>query len=147
MMITKRLLKALPGIWMIGGAAFVLTLLVTPAPAQMGGPPKRPAGPWMDKTLTPDQRADLMVKAMTLDEKISLLHGNGMAHAGNWQMPLTYLSNGGAGMVVGIPRLGIPNLYLSDAAYGVRSSGENGRYSTALPSDLGLAATWDTEAA
>ena len=36
---------------------------------------------------------------------------------------------------------------MSDAAYGVRSSAENGRYSTALPSDLALAATWDTQAA
>jgi beta-glucosidase len=32
---------------------------------------------------------------------------------------------------------------MSDAAYGVRVSGENGRYSTALPSDIAGAATWD----
>ena len=36
---------------------------------------------------------------------------------------------------------------MSDAAYGVRSSGENGRYSTALPSDLAGAASWDLDAA
>jgi beta-glucosidase len=36
---------------------------------------------------------------------------------------------------------------ISDAAYGVRSSGENGRYSTALPSTLGLASSWDRDAA
>jgi beta-glucosidase len=36
---------------------------------------------------------------------------------------------------------------MSDAAYGVRSSGENGRYSTALPSNLAAAASWDTQAA
>ena len=34
---------------------------------------------------------------MTLEEKISLLHGNGMEHAPQWQMPLTHISNGGAG--------------------------------------------------
>jgi len=33
-----------------------------------------------------------------------------------------------------VPPLGIPMIQMSDAAYGVRSSGENGRYSTALPS-------------
>lgn len=88
--------------------------------------------PWMNKSLSPDERADLVLKQMTLDEKIGLLHGTGMAHVPNWQTPLTYLSNGGAGMTVGVPRLGIPNIYMSDAAYGVRSSGENGRYSTAL---------------
>src|SRR5579883_2694218 len=97
--------------------------------------------PWMNKGLSPEERADLVLKQMTLDEKIDLLHGNGMAHTENWQMPLTHLSNGGAGYVVGVPRLGIPPLYIFDAAYGVRSSGENGRYSTALPSNLGGAAS------
>ena len=99
--------------------------------------------PWMDTTLSPTQRADLVLKQMTLAEKIALLHGNGMAHAGQWQMPLTAQSNGGAGMVEGVERLGIPRLYLSDAAYGVRSSGENGRYSTALPSNLASASAWN----
>jgi beta-glucosidase-like glycosyl hydrolase len=97
--------------------------------------------PWMNPNLSPDDRAEMVLKQLTLDEKISLLHGNGMAHAPQWQMPLTYLSNGGAGYVEGIPRLGIPPLYISDAAYGVRSSGENGRYSTALPSNLGAASS------
>jgi beta-glucosidase len=36
---------------------------------------------------------------------------------------------------------------MSDAAYGVRASGKNGRYSTALPANLGAAASWDLEAA
>jgi beta-glucosidase len=40
--------------------------------------------------------------------------------------PLAMKSNSGAGYVVGIPRLGIPATQMSDAAYGVRSSGENG---------------------
>jgi beta-glucosidase len=103
--------------------------------------------PWMNKSLSPDERADLVLKQMTLDEKISLLHGNGMAHAGIWQMPLTKDSNGGAGYINPIERLGIPGVNMSDAAYGVRSSGENGRYSTALPSDAGAACSWDRKAA
>ncbi len=120
---------------------------VSPALAQGDGAQSVADRPWMNKSLSPDERADLVLKQMTLDEKIGLLHGNGMAHAGNWQMPLTYLSNGGAGMTVGVPRLGIPNIYMSDAAYGVRSSGENGRYSTALPSNVGAASSWNPEAA
>ena len=103
--------------------------------------------PWMNAALPPAQRADLVLQQMTLAEKIALLHGNGMAHAGQWQMPLTSQSNGGAGMVEGVERLGIPRLYLSDAAYGVRSSGENGRYSTALPSNLASASAWNPEGA
>jgi beta-glucosidase len=103
--------------------------------------------PWMNSRLSPEQRADLVLKQMTLDEKLSLLHGNGMAHAPQWQMPLTYLGNGGAGYVEGVQRLGIPPLIISDAAYGVRDSGANGRYSTALPSNLGAASSWDPQSA
>ena len=44
---------------------------------------------------------------------------------------------------VGIPRLGIPQIEMSDAAYGVRMSAQNGRYSTALPSNIAAAASWD----
>jgi beta-glucosidase len=54
-------------------------------------------------------------------------------------------SNGGAGYVVEIPRLEIPAIQMSDSAYGVRMSGENGRYSTALPSCVAGAASWDLQ--
>ena len=102
--------------------------------------------PWMNKSLSPDERADMVLKEMTLDEKIDLVHGNSMP---GWEKPWPnyFLGNGGAGFVLGVERLGIPLIQMSDAAYGVRSSAENGRYSTALPSDLAAAASWDTEAA
>jgi beta-glucosidase len=110
--------------------------------AQSGGK----AHPWMNPALSPDQRASLVVNEMTLDEKISLLHGTGLAGLGPVS-PLAAQSNGGAGYVVGIPRLGIPAIQMSDAAYGVCKSGENGRYSTALPANVGAAASWDLDAA
>ncbi len=104
--------------------------------------------PWMNASLSPDERAEMVLKEMTLDEKIDLLHGMGMP---GWprevQNPEPELGNGGAGFVLGVPRLGIPIIQMSDAAYGVRSSAENGRYSTALPSNVGAAASWDPEAA
>ena len=102
--------------------------------------------PWMNTTLSPDERADLVLKEMTLDEKIDLVHGNGMPGWGK-PRPNAYLGNGGAGFVLGVPRLGIPIIQMSDAAYGVRNSGDNGRYSTALPSNVGSAASWDIHAA
>ena len=98
--------------------------------------------PWMNTSLSPDERASAVVKEMTIDEKIQMLHGTGMVGLSPMS-PLAIHSNGGAGYVPGIPRLGIPALQMSDAAYGVRVSGENGRYSTALPSDIAGAATWD----
>jgi beta-glucosidase len=103
--------------------------------------------PWMNTSLSPEERAALVLKEMTLEEKVSLLHGNGMEHAPQWQMPLTHISNGGAGYVEGVKRLGIPPLFISDAAYGVRDSGANGRYATAMPSSLGTASSWDTQGA
>jgi beta-glucosidase len=101
---------------------------------------------WMNTSLSPDERASMVVKEMTLDEKISMLHGTGMEGLSPMS-PLAIHSNGGAGYVPAIPRLGIPAIQMSDAAYGVRSSGENGRYSTAMPSDIAGAATWDLEGA
>jgi beta-glucosidase len=103
--------------------------------------------PWMNSKLSPEERAELVLKQMTLDEKLALLHGNGMANNANWTMPLTPLTNGGAGYVEGVERLGIPPLVISDAAYGVRDSGVNGRYGTAMPSNLGAASAWDPESA
>src|SRR6202789_2079938 len=95
--------------------------------------------PWMNASLSPDERAAMVLKELTLDEKIQLMHGQGMP---GWSrpMPRTYLGNQGAGFVLGIPRLGVPQIEMSDAAYGVRMSAQNGRYSTALPSNIASAA-------
>ena len=120
----------------------IFALLLASAPAQSGDT----AHPWMNPSLSPDERASMVVKAMTLDEKIQLLHGTGMAGLSPLS-PQAAQSNGGAGYVPGIPRLGVPGIQMSDAAYGVRSSGENGRYSTALPADVAGAASWDLDAA
>src|SRR5215469_4942251 len=101
----------------------------------------------MNRNLSPEERTELVLKQMTLDEKLALLHGNGMARSPQWTMPLTDRTNGGAGYVEGVDRLGIPPLVISDAAYGVRDGGANGRYSTAMPSSLGAASSWDPESA
>lgn len=114
--------------------------------AQVASTRNAPPQPWMNRDLSPDDRASLVEKEMTVDEKISLLHGTGMVGLSPMS-PLAVKSNGGAGYVVAIPRLGIPGIQMSDAAYGVRNSGENGRYSTALPNDQAGAASWDLNAA
>src|SRR5271157_1839209 len=129
-----------------------VSILVSIAPTSAHAQPPNQAEsqkhhfPWMDRSLSPDDRADMVLKRLTLDEKMDLVHGNSMPGWGEpW--PNYYLGNGGAGFVLGVPRLGIPIIQMSDAAYGVRSSAENGRYSTALPSNLASAASWDHEAA
>jgi beta-glucosidase len=100
----------------------------------------------MNASLSPEERADLVLKEMTLDEKVALLHGVGMP-TDEPVTPENAPSNRGVGYAVGVPRLGIPGIDMSDAAYGVRSSGVNGRYSTALPANVAAAASWDPDAA
>lgn len=106
--------------------------------------------PWKNTSLTPDERARLVLHELTLDEKISLLHGEGLAALHHMPPEIQRMqseSNGGSGFVLGVPRLGIPAIQISDAAYGVRFSANNGRYSTALPSNLASAASWDPHTA
>jgi beta-glucosidase len=49
--------------------------------------------------------------------------------------------------VAGIPRLGIPAIQMADSSYGVTKGAATGRYSTALPSNLGAASSWDPDTA
>ena len=114
--------------------------------AQAKPKPATPSGPWMNTSLSPDQRADLVLKELTLPEKIQLVHGVGWGPLREGA-PVPADNNGGAGQVLGIPRLGIPSLQQADSAVGVRMAAPQSRYATLLPSVLGSAATWDVEAA
>ena len=108
--------------------------------------PDLKAMPWMDPTLPPEQRADLVLKQLTLDEKITLVHGIGWGPLREGD-PVPPDNNGGAGQVLGIPRLGIPSIQQADSAVGARMAALQSRYATLLPSVLGAAASWDPEAA
>ncbi len=114
--------------------------------AQRPAPKPKVQGPWMDKTLSPDKRADLLVEQMTLAEKIQMVHGTGWG-ALQPGAPLPAGSNEGAGFVPGIERLGIPPINMADSAVGVRMAAVQSRYATLLPSTLGAAASFDPDAA
>jgi beta-glucosidase len=102
--------------------------------------------PWMNPSLAPDLRADMVTKQLTLDEKIQLVHGIGWGPLVPGS-PVPPDNNGGAGEVMGIPRLGIPSLQQADSAVGIRMAAQQSRYATLLPSVLAAASSWDTEAA
>src|ERR1700719_3871941 len=89
--------------------------------------------PWTDPSLSPDARADMVLKELTLDEKISLVHGQGMSFLATKPTE----SNGGAGYSVAIPRLGIPAVQMADSAYGVTRGAARGGYWTGFPNTLG----------
>ena len=130
------------------GAITVCCALLSTAAAQFGPPQKPPTGPWSDKTLSPDRRADLVMEKMTLDEKIQMLHGLGW---GGMMTPAVsgdaVRSIGGAGFIPGIARLGIPDLQMQDAAVGAARGGARSRYATALPSGVAEASSWDPKLA
>jgi beta-glucosidase len=112
-------------------------------------PPAKPDTakmPWMNKALSPDERADMVIRQMTLDEKIQMVHGTGWGVLKDGA-PISPRSNFGAGFTDGIDRLGIPDINLADSAVGIRMAAYQGRYATLLPSTLGAAASWDPDSA
>lgn len=132
-----------------------ITAILAGALALAQFPGQRPPskGPWSNEKLPPEERARLLVQAMTLDEKIQMVHGVGwffgpdMNLSGQEPPPVVWRSNGGGGFIPGIPRLGVPDIQLNDAMLGSAGNARMGRYSTAMPSGLALAASWDTDLA
>ena len=125
----------------LGMTCTVLFLgLAAGASGQGPGAKSQAVQPWLNAALDPDTRADLIVHAMTLDEKIQLVHGSGWGVLRDGD-PVAPGHNGGAGFVPGIPRLHLPDLNLADSAVGVRMAARESRYATLLPSVLGMAAS------
>lgn len=104
--------------------------------------------PWEDRSLSPDERARLVVTAMTEDEKFSWLAGP-IALPIPGHPPLPTAALGSAAYYPAIERLGIPSIQQSDASLGVVNPGgfRAGDESTALPSSLLLGATFDVTTA
>ena len=79
-------------------------------------------------------RARQIVARMTLDEKIAELHG--VHDATRYRV------------VAGVPRLGIPDLHMTNGPAGVGPGGASPQPpATAMPAPIALAATWDPELA
>ncbi|AND70269.1 beta-glucosidase [Dyella thiooxydans] len=104
------------------------------------------ARPWMNASLSPDQRADLLVKAMTQDEKFRLLRSEyGADFEGQHNKPAGSL--GTAGFIPAMPRLGLPAIHETDAGQGVARPLLFGDGDTALPAGLAVAASFDPKVA
>ena len=110
-------------------------------PAGHGTPAARTAAarPWMNASLTPERRAELLVKAMTLDEKITMMHGAGPCLE-VWTPQCPMPIKGYVGYVPPIARLGIPHLTLADGRAGV---GNKATDVTLLPAPIAAASSWN----
>ncbi|WP_420140905.1 glycoside hydrolase family 3 C-terminal domain-containing protein [Sphingomonas sp.] len=100
---------------------------------------------WKNRKLSAAQRADLLVKAMTLDEKITVVTGYfGVQQDWNkFQFPEARPQS--AGFVPGVPRLGFTPQWQTDAGSGVATQGvaPPALERTALPSGILTASTWN----
>jgi beta-glucosidase len=90
---------------------------------------------YLDARQPREARVEDLLRRLTLDEKISLLHGDSKF------------------TTAAIPRLGIPRRWLSDGPHGVREdigpdtwkpAGRTDDFATCMPAQIALAATWNT---
>src|SRR5664280_2008012 len=90
-----------------------------------------------DLTLS-DSKIDIIISGMSLEEKIAMLHGNGMFSS------------------AGISRLGIPEMKYTDGPFGIREELEKNSWNsmrlttdsaTFFPTGSALAATWSPDLA
>ncbi len=101
------------------GTASASSVATSPAPS---------AGcPWVHSTAPIAQRVAQVESAMTLDEKIGMVHGG--------------RGSGYVGYIPAIPRLCVPALKLEDGPGGVA---DGMRGVTQLPAPVAIAASWDT---
>ena len=125
---TPRISSLLPGAVLAFAA-----LASSPSPARASDTPR-----YLDPALPVEARIDDLMSRMTLDEKIGLVHANGLFRSG------------------GVPRLNVPYLWTDDGPQGVREevglnswapAGQTDDFATALPPGCTLAATWNPELA
>jgi beta-glucosidase len=92
---------------------------------------------YLDASQPIEARINNLLPRLTLEEKVSLVHGNA-----NFT-------------TAGVPQLGIPELWMDDGPLGVREEvgeqfkivGRTDDFATAMPATLGLAATWNPDLA
>jgi beta-glucosidase len=92
---------------------------------------------YADNNQPVEARINDLLPRLTLEEKVSLVHANS-----NFT-------------TAGVPRLGIPELWMDDGPLGVREEvgeqfkivGRTDDFATAMPATLGLAATWNPDLA
>jgi len=91
--------------------------------------------PWLDRSRAAGERAQLIVRQMTLEEKSALLYGYGTREIGGqkWQV-----------YVKGNARLGIPDMVQGDSPAGIWQGSND---VTQLPASVALGATFSRDAA
>jgi len=131
--------------WAMAGTLLVAQMASCTPPAAPPSPPAASSAAWRNPALSPDERATLLLQDLTREEKLTLLTGYfGIQRPDNaYQFPEARPQS--AGLVRGLPRLGFPPQWQTDAGSGVATQGQAPPEleRTVLPSGLLTAATWN----
>src|SRR4051794_27358698 len=115
----------LRGVAAVVAVAFTAVMGSAASAGAATGPCSEPAGrPWCDPSLSPDKRAGLLVAALTQDEKTGRRAGPG--------------ASAPRAAPAAVPRHGLPQSSNTDGPVGIRQGS-----ATAMPTPMGLAATFD----
>ncbi len=111
--------------------AAIAAVAVLVAVAAMPGTASAASCPWMNTSLSPNERAQMLLGAMSMSDKIAMTYQ---------QYPMDY-HDGAAGYIPGNSSLCIPDLVFNDAGQGV---GDAQTGTTAFPAPIAQASSWDT---
>lgn len=116
-------------------AAVLAAALPAVAPAGASAAGRCGDRPWCDTSRSADERAGLLLGALTRDEKISLLAGDELFGAAGREGTHTGTSQG-------VERVGLPPIYFSDGPVGTRQG-----KATGMPSPMSVASSFDPQVA
>ncbi len=115
----------------LSAAALALLLCCPLGRAQDAAKPR-----YLDPSVPLDERVEDILPRLTLEEKLGLIHADSKFST------------------AGVPRLGIPKMWMSDGPHGVREeisldswrpAGRTDDYATWMPVSIALASTWNPE--
>ena len=136
-----RTLIAATSFALVGGLAAAAPAAAAPEP------PAAPAAtvedqPWRDTSLEPRTRAELLVEALTEEQKLTQLSMRPFAEP---VLPCEYYSI--ARQVRGIPELGLPTMRYVNGPTGVGGSAcaSEPQFTTPMPASVGVGASFDPE--
>ena len=143
MLPSDRKLSRIQRLIAVGSALVISTLMLANARAQTAS-----TLPWMNTSLTPEQRADLLIPRMTLEQKVEQISNDTRPAENPANRPPGCEFTSIGRHIQGIPELGIPTVRMINGPTGVRGGDcGNEPTSTALPSTPALAATFNPQLA
>jgi beta-glucosidase len=116
-------------------AAAAVAAVALAAPATAGAVGRCGQHPWCDTAKSPDKRAGMLLRALTREEKISLLAGDELTGVAGREGTHTGTSDG-------VERVGLPPIYFSDGPVGTRQG-----KATNMPASMAEAASFDAKVA